>query len=107
MADFVFLGLLIVHIGSIVAWMGGAVSFVSVIRLSLGSMSPPARAEFVTNALPRFFRFIQGSSTLAVVAGLTLYGYMIYANRPPTTTGQASLSAGALIALVVLGIFYG
>src|SRR5215467_7040123 len=107
MTDILFIALLVVHIGSIVAWMGGAVSFLSVITPSLSSMSPPARAEFVTQGLPRFFRFIQGASTLAVAAGLTLYGYMIYANRPPTTSGQASLSAGALIALIVLGIFYG
>ncbi len=107
MADFVFLALLTVHIGSIVAWMGGATLFVSVITPSLGSLSPAARGEFVVSILPRFFRFISGSSTLAVIAGLSLYGYMIASGRPPTTNAQASLSAGALIALVALGIFYG
>ena len=106
MPDIVFLALLIVHVGSIVSWMGGAILFVSVITPSLSSMSPAARGEFVISILPRFFRFIQGSSTLAVLAGLSLYGYMIIANRPPTTSAQASLSAGALIALVALVIFY-
>ncbi len=107
MADIVFLALLIVHVGSIVSWMGGAVLFVSVITPSLSSMSPTARGEFVISTLPRFFRFIQVSSTLAVLAGLSLYGYMIIANRPPTPSALASLSAGALIALVALVIFYG
>src|SRR5437867_9421048 len=107
MADIVFLALLILHVGSIVSWMGGAVLFVSVITPSIGSMSLSARGEFVTATLPRFFRFIQGSSTLAVLAGLSLYGYMIIANRPPTPSAQASLSAGALIAPVALVVFYG
>src|SRR5262245_54564778 len=106
MVDVVFLTLLAVHIGSVISWMGGAVLFVSVITPSVGSMSPGARGEFVVAILPRFFRFIQGSSTLAILAGLSLYGYMIYASRPPTDSAQASLSAGALIALVALIIFY-
>ncbi len=107
MADIVFLALLTVHIGSIVAWMGGAALFVSVITPSLGAMSPTARGEFVVATLPRFFRFISGSSTLAVIAGLSLYGYMIISGRPPTPSAQASLSAGALIALIALILFYG
>src|SRR5205814_5621763 len=76
MADALFLVLLILHIGAIVAWMGGAALFVSVIIPSLSKMSPASRAEFIQSALPRYLRFITGSSILAITAGLILYGYI-------------------------------
>src|SRR5437660_11340218 len=74
-ADATFLVLLVLHIGAIVAWMGGAALFVSVIIPSLSKMSPSSRAEFIQSALPRYLRFITGSSILAIIAGLILYGY--------------------------------
>jgi uncharacterized membrane protein len=105
--DIVFLTLLVVHIGSIVSWMGGALLFVSVISPSLRSMSPAARGEFVTSTLPRYFRFIQGTALTAVVAGLALYGYMISSNQAPSGSAQNALQAGALIALIALIILFG
>jgi len=107
MTDLLFLTLLVVHVGSIVAWLGGAVLFVSVISPSLRNMSPPARGEFVIATLPRYFRFIQGSSLIAVLAGLSLYGYMIATNQAPSGDSQISLQVGAVIALVALVILYG
>src|SRR5438445_12471124 len=74
-ADPTFLVLLVLHIGAIVAWMGGAALFVSVIIPSLSKMSPASRVEFIMSALPGYLRFITGSSILAIIAGLILYGY--------------------------------
>ncbi len=75
-ADATFLVLLVLHVGAIVAWMGGAALFVSVIIPSLSKMSPASRAEFIQSALPRYLRFITGSSILAIIAGVILYGYV-------------------------------
>ena len=110
MADALFLVLLILHIGAIVAWMGGAALFVSVIIPSLSKMSPSSRAEFIHSALPRYLRFITGSSILAILAGLILYGYVTTQTEAAfflTTPGLYYIEAGAAIGLVVLIIALG
>jgi uncharacterized membrane protein len=110
MADALFLVLLILHIGAIVAWMGGAALFVSVIIPSLSKMSPPSRAEFIQSALPRYLRFITGSSVLAIVVGVILYGYVTTQTGAPftlVTPGLYYVQAGAVIGLVVLVIALG
>jgi uncharacterized membrane protein len=107
MADIVFLALLVIHVGSIISWFGGAALFVSVISPSLRTMSAPARGEFVTATLPRYFRFIEGTSIMAVVAGISLYGYIIASNQAPSGAGQIALQSGALVALVALILLFG
>jgi uncharacterized membrane protein len=109
MADALFLVLLILHIGAIVAWMGGAALFVSVIIPSLSKMSPPSRAEFIQSALPRYLRFITGSSILAIIAGLILYGYTTQTatSLAPSPSGLIYIQAGAILGLVVLIIALG
>src|SRR2546428_10134539 len=107
MAEALFLVLLILHIGAIVAWMGGAALFVSVIIPSLSKMSPASRVEFIMSALPRYLRFITGSSILAIIAGLILYGYYFAASPASNFPGLVYLPAGALLRLVVLLIALG
>src|SRR5690348_10319258 len=109
MAEALFLVLLIIHIGAIVAWMGGAALFVSVIIPSLSKMSPASRAEFIQSALPRYLRFITGSSILAILAGLILYGYItqIATAYAPSSSGSIFIQAGATLGLVVLIIALG
>ena len=109
MADALFLVLLILHIGAIVAWMGGAALFVSVIIPSLSKMSPPSRAEFIQSALPRYLRFITGSSILAIIAGLILYGYTAQTatSLAPSASGLIYIQAGAVLGLIVLVIALG
>lgn len=109
-ADAAFLVLLVLHIGAIVAWMGGAALFVSVIIPSLSKMSPTSRAEFIQSALPRYLRFITGSSLLAIIAGLILYGYVTTQTSSSfalTGPGLMYIQAGAVLGLVVLIIALG
>jgi uncharacterized membrane protein len=109
-ADPAFLVLLVLHIGAIVAWMGGAALFVSVIIPSLSKMSPASRAEFIQSALPRYLRFITGSSLLAIIAGLILYGYVTTQTTSSfalTGPGLMYIQAGAVLGLVVLIIALG
>jgi uncharacterized membrane protein len=107
MAEALFLVLLILHIGAVVAWMGGAALFVSVIIPALSKMSPGSRAEFILSALPRYLRFITGSSLLAIIAGLILYGYYFATSPASSFPGLMYIQAGAVLGLVVLIIALG
>ncbi len=109
MADAVFLVLLVLHVGSIVAWMGGATLFVSIVSPSLRRMSPTSRSEFVLSTLPPYMRFIGGSSIVSVIAGLALYAYItqVATSLAPTSSGLIYIQLGAVVSLVVLLIAFG
>src|SRR5437867_8277258 len=101
MVDIVFLVLLVLHVAAIVAWMGGGVLFLSVISPSIDNMSPSSRSEFVKFTLPRYLRFITGTSIIAIVAGIILYGYIIQATGivAPSSSGLLSIQIGAGLGL--------
>jgi len=105
----VFVILLLLHVGSIVAWMGGATLFVSVLTPSLRRMSPASRGEFLQSVLPSYMRFIGGSSIAAAVAGLALYAYItqVATSLAPTSSGLIYIQVGAVVTLIVLLIAFG
>jgi uncharacterized membrane protein len=109
MADAVFVILLLLHVGSIVAWMGGATLFVSVLTPALRKMSPGSRGEFVVSVIPSYMRFIGGSSIAAAVAGLALYAYItqIATSLAPSGSGAIYIQIGAVVTLIVLVIAFG
>jgi len=109
MADAVFLVLLVLHVGSIIAWMGGATLFVSVLTPALRRMSPAARGEFIVSVIPSYMRFIGGSSIAAAVAGLALYAYItqIVTSLAPSNSGLVYIQAGAVVTIIVLVIAFG
>jgi hypothetical protein len=102
MADIIFIVLMILHIGSIIAWLGGATVFVSVVTPSLRRVSSQARAEFIISALPSYVRFIMGASGLGIVAGVLLYGYVseIAISLAPSPVGIPLVQAGAVLGLI-------
>jgi uncharacterized membrane protein len=109
MADAVFLVLLVLHVGSIIAWMGGATLFVSVLTPALRRMSPAVRSEFVLSVIPSYMRFIGGSSIAAAVAGLALYAYItqVATSLAPSNSGLIYIQIGAVMTLIVLLIAFG
>lgn len=109
MADAVFLVLLVLHVGSIIAWMGGATVFVSVLSPGLRRMSPTSRGEFTVSMLPSYMRFIGGSSIGAAVAGLALYAYItqVATSLAPSNSGLPYIQVGAVVTLIVLLIAFG
>ncbi len=109
MVDAVFLILLIAHVGSIIAWMGGGALFVSVLSPSLRKMSAPSRGEFTVSVLPAYMRFIGGSSITAAVAGLALYAYItqVATSLAPSSSGIIYIQLGAIVTLIVLLIAFG
>ena len=109
MADAVFFLLLILHVGAIVSWMGGAILYVNIIMPSLSKMTPSARSEFIQSALPRYLGFATVSSIVAIVAGLSLYAYMsqVLGLLQPNDPGSLYIQVGAIIGLIVLIIALG
>jgi uncharacterized membrane protein len=102
LTDLIFLVLLIVHIGTVVLWMGGAILFVSVFGPLMSKLSGPTKAEFMKIIGPAYEKYIIRNATIAILAGVILYGYI---SRPgsglaPTDTGFPWLVAGVLLALV-------
>lgn len=109
MVDAIFLTLLILHVGSIVGWMGGAVLFVSVLTPSLRRMTPPSRTEFLTSVIPGYTRIVGGTSIVAVLSGLLLYAYstQIMPSLAPSGQGLFYIQAGAVVGLIVVIIAFG
>src|SRR5438132_6508826 len=104
MADAVFLVLLVLHVGSIIAWMGGATLFVSVLTPALRRMSPASRGEFIVSVVPSYMRFIGGSSIAAAVAGLALYAYIGEAatSLAPSNSALSYIQIVAVVTFIVL-----
>ena len=109
MADDVFLVLLILHVGAVVSWMGGAILFVNIIMPSLSKMSPSSRSEFLQSALPRYQGFAIVSAIVAIVAGISLYAYMsqVLGLLGPTDPASTYVQVGAVIGLLVLIVALG
>jgi uncharacterized membrane protein len=109
MAGAIFLILLILHVGSIIAWMGGAALFVSVLTPAVRKMSPSSRGEFIVSVIPSYMRFIGGSSIAAAVAGLALYAYItqVETSLAPSGSGAIYIQVGAVVTLIVLLIAFG
>ena len=109
MTDAVFLALLILHVGAVVSWMGGAILFVNIIMPSLSKMSPASRSEFIQSALPRYLGFAAVSAIVAIVAGVSLYGYItqVATSLAPSSSGSIYVQTGAVIGLIVLIIALG
>ena len=108
MTDIIFLTLLILHIGTVVAWMGGALLFVSVIFPSLRNLSPATRGEFVASTLPKYIAFVSRFSLAAIVTGLALYWYFIQASSlAPSDPGVISIQLGAVVGVIALIIMFG
>ena len=109
MADTVFLVLLVLHVASIIAWMGGATLFVSVLTPALRKMSPASRDEFNLSVIPSYMRFVGGSSIAAAIAGLALYAYItqVATSLAPSGSGAIYIQIGAVVTLIVLLIAFG
>lgn len=109
MADVIFIVLLIIHVGTIVAWLGGAILFSSVIGPAIQKMAPSSRSEFMISVLPRYTNFVAASAVTAIVAGVLLFGYITqYATSlAPSGAGLILLEAGAILGLIAFIIALG
>lgn len=106
MSDVIFLALLFIHIGSIVLWMGAAVLMVSILGPGMSKLSPSSRSEFMKILGPRYVNFVIRNATVAIVAGLILYAYImgfivpVSASLALTPSQMPWISVGILFGLV-------
>jgi uncharacterized membrane protein len=112
LADVGFIVLLILHIGFIVTWFGGAALFTMIIAPSLAKIAPASRAEFVIATFPRYVRFIAVTATGSVVFGVLLFGYVTRSatSLAPSSSGLSLIEAGAVLGLlayvIAVGVVY-
>jgi uncharacterized membrane protein len=114
LSDIIFLALLFIHIGSIVLWMGASVLMVSILGPGMSKLSPGTRSEFMKIIGPRFVNYVIRNATLAIVAGLILYAYImgfivpVSASLAPTSSGLPWISVGILFGLIayIIGLAF-
>jgi hypothetical protein len=109
LADIVFLILLILHVGFVVGWLGGAVLFVSIIVPSLPRISASSRIEFTKETLPRYGRYLRIMTGGAIVAGLLLYYYItrVATSLAPSGAGMPFIDGGVLLGLIAAILVFG
>ncbi|MDA4132042.1 MAG: hypothetical protein OK454_02815 [Thaumarchaeota archaeon] len=98
------------HIFGVIGWMGAAMVFGLVIGPALGKASPQARAEFFAKIVPRYLTYIEVFSIITVVFGVAMVAVLAdgdFSIMSPTTTFGFCISAGAILALVAIGMAMG
>jgi uncharacterized membrane protein len=92
--------------GSVMAWFGGGVLFVSVISPGLKEISQGARTETLVSVLPRYSSYLGFSSGLAILAGIAVYGYSFVTTKSstPFESGTIYIDSGAAAGLVAFVI---
>jgi uncharacterized membrane protein len=102
MTDVVFLALLFIHIGTIVLWMGASILYVSVLGPSIAKLSSATRADLLRAIGSRYERYLVSNSTIAIVAGLILYGYITQVSKSfePSTSGMPWILVGIIFGLL-------
>ena len=108
MTDIIFLALLIVHIGTVILWMGASVLFVSVLGPSIAKLSGSSRADLFKAIGSRYEGYVVRNATIAIAAGLILYAYItqVATSLAPSDSGKPWLLIGILFGLAayIIGI---
>ena len=110
MSDLIFVALLFIHIVTVVLWMGASVLMVSVLGPGMAKLSPTTRADFLKILGPRFVNYVIRNATVAIVAGLILYAYIMGFIVPvsmdiaPSSSGMPWIGIGILFGLIAYAI---
>lgn len=79
---------------------------VSILGPGMAKLSPGTRSEFMKIIGPRFVNYVIRNATLAIVAGLILYAYImgfivpVSASLAPSSSGLPWISVGILFGLM-------
>jgi len=108
LTDITFIVLLFVHVGTVILWMGASILYVSVLGPSIGKLAPTSRADLMKTIGSAYERYIVSNATIAIVAGLILYGYMTQVAKtlPNNSPEVPWLAAGIIFGLIayIIGI---
>ncbi|MHB8567252.1 MAG: hypothetical protein ACYC7D_13105 [Nitrososphaerales archaeon] len=108
MADYVFLTLLVIHVGAVVAWAGSALFGNMVLLPLLPKLSPGGRSDVGRLLIPKMFRYGLVMGIVALADGAVLYYYITFVGPKSEATsvlGDPYIRGGALLGLLVLIIF--
>jgi uncharacterized membrane protein len=90
--------LLFLHIAAAIAWMGGMLFMLVVLRPALGVLEPPLRLKVVAGASARFFAIVGASAAVLLVTG----GWML-AGAPAPPRGWHAMAAIGVVMMLVFG----
>jgi uncharacterized membrane protein len=91
----------LLHVFSIVVWVGGMIYTLFFLRPSLGTLEPPQRVKLMHDVLARFFKVVLVVSTLAVASGLWMVGRVA---KAAVQSGGSFTWPTAWIVMTVLGV---
>jgi uncharacterized membrane protein len=91
----------LIHVLSIIVWIGGMVFTLFFLRPSLDVLEPPQRVKLMHATLGRFFNAVLAVSTLAVATGLWMIGRVA---KAAVQSGGAFTWPTAWIVMTVLGV---
>jgi uncharacterized membrane protein len=99
------------HILGAIGWVGAAMFFAIVVGPLLGKLTPGTRGELILKLFPRFVRYIAAFGTLTLVMGVALAFSVTDGNigllSPTASPAGMYITAGAILALVAIGIATG
>lgn len=108
MNDIIFLALLVIHVGTVVLWMGASVLFVSVLGPSMAKLTGSIRADLFKAIGPRYESYVVRNATIAIVSGIILYAYItqVATSLAPSERGKTWLMVGIIFGLIayIIGI---
>jgi uncharacterized membrane protein len=91
----------LLHVLSIIVWIGGMIFTLFFLRPSLGTLDPPQRVKLMHDVLGRFFKAVLIVSTIAVASGLWMIGRVA---KAAVQSGGAFSWPTAWIVMAALGI---
>lgn len=101
--------LLIWHVGSIIVWLGGSLTFAFALSPSLRSLDDANRKTLFCAFFPKYSKLLGLSSGSAILAGAILYSYLSTVDiaHVPNSLGFIFLTIGAILGLIATIITLG
>ena len=102
-----FIGLKLIHLFSIIVWVGGMIFAHVCLRPAVAQLEPPLRLRLMQDVLSRFFNAVLWASCLTIASGLGLVALTSITVKQLGGTFQMPLNwtVMATIGLAMLAIF--
>jgi uncharacterized membrane protein len=91
----------LIHVLSIIVWIGGMVYTLMFLRPSVVSLEPPLRVKLMHDVLGRFFKAVLLLSSVAVLSGFWMVGRVA---KQAVQAGASYTWPTAWVVMAVLGV---
>ncbi|MEO8155889.1 MAG: CopD family protein [Rhizobacter sp.] len=97
----------LLHLGSVVIWLGGMFFTLFCLRPAATSLPPPTRVPFMADVMRRFFAIVLGVALIAIASGAAMVVRVAQTTRQTGAPFNmpADWMAMGLLGLVMLAIF--